>query len=444
MVTNSAGTHENHIDTSPLTSSNAAIGTVFLLVSVLLSALFITWAGTANQPSLLKAIFEQRAPLCVVIITSCAILIELIVLRSYRESFDFAQCARLNRFAFVRVLQRYLALLLCLTVSAPFLAFQLQSPTAYALVSIILFFAIVSPFYFILFECYGKRPIEDDELLILGRFASRFKSTLLELRSNTINRSQLSQLMNLGRNILLKYFFLPKLIASAIHFWSEWEHYALIAYPYLNRVTLLSAPETITFVTLVQICLIQLCSAAGTTVAFIGYLLSMRLLGNQVRSTDKTLSGWFFMLICYQPFCILQNVFFARIVITWPDQLWHENFAATFVLSSSVACFVMLNTYADISLGTRFSNVSYRGVVQHGLYRIVRHPAYTMKLLGWAIALVPSMMSPIGLIQGIFGWLALSALYVMRALTEERHLQDFSSYRTYSIKVKYRFIPGIV
>ncbi len=35
-------------------------------------------------------------------------------------------------------------------------------------------------------------------------------------------------------------------------------------------------------------------------------------------------------------------------------------------------------------------------------------------------------------------------LYILRAITEERHLGKFEEYREYIKKVKYRFIPWVV
>ena len=49
-------------------------------------------------------------------------------------------------------------------------------------------------------------------------------------------------------------------------------------------------------------------------------------------------------------------------------------------------------------------------------------------------------MSP----QLILGHLAWNVIYVLRALTEERHLRHYAEYREYMQRVKYRFIPGLI
>jgi protein-S-isoprenylcysteine O-methyltransferase Ste14 len=149
------------------------------------------------------------------------------------------------------------------------------------------------------------------------------------------------------------------------------------------------------------------------------------------------------MMLAYLPVCNLPGMFLSRTSILWPVSLWHANFNLTLALSSAVVFFVIINTWSDLTLGLKFSNVSYRGVVKHGPYSIVRHPAYSAKLLGWALALTPSMLTLPGFLAGIFGWLALAAIYIMRALTEERHLSQFPDYREYCASVKKRFVPGL-
>jgi protein-S-isoprenylcysteine O-methyltransferase Ste14 len=43
----------------------------------------------------------------------------------------------------------------------------------------------------------------------------------------------------------------------------------------------------------------------------------------------------------------------------------------------------------------------------------------------------------------LFGYFMWGVIYVLRALTEERHLLKVTEYRAYCKKVKYRFIPGL-
>lgn len=75
------------------------------------------------------------------------------------------------------------------------------------------------------------------------------------------------------------------------------------------------------------------------------------------------------------------------------------------------------------------------------MYGLIRHPGTTTKLLFWLLqaALYRQFWSA----RHLFGYLGWGLLYVLRALTEERHLSKFAEYRAYRKKVKYRFIPGL-
>ena len=91
-----------------------------------------------------------------------------------------------------------------------------------------------------------------------------------------------------------------------------------------------------------------------------------------------------------------------------------------------------------LSLGTKCSNLTNRGIVTRGPYRFVRHPAYISKNLAWWITLIP--------IFGFYAFLSMfvwSFVYYLRAITEERHLIKDLDYQEYCRNVKYRFIPGV-
>lgn len=428
---------------SALGNGIALISSTLLFVAILSVAGLLVFVGGLQPTPELSFLFEMRHRLSVIGIVSLAIFIQLFIARSYKNDFDFSSSKSLSDEGRKRIGERWLGIIFCVLLSTPVLFLQRHPEVVSGLLAILTAFAIISPLYFLMLERFGKAPEANDEVLILARTIKSVLST----RKLEIDRALRSSLMNLARNILLKFFFVPTLLASSVHFWGEWEHYALGLYPLLNSayIQTLNQKQLIGLLTQIHVCLYHFCTAAGTTMPFAGYLLSMRLLGNEVKSTDTTFSGWMFMIISYQPLCVLINMFLARTAITWPLQIWQSNFVLTLLLSSIVPLSVILNTSADLTLGLKFSNVSYRGVISHGLYSIIRHPAYTTKCIGWAFALIPSMIaSPAMLIQGILGWIALVALYVMRALTEERHLCKFDDYKSYCNRVRFRFIPGII
>ena len=90
-------------------------------------------------------------------------------------------------------------------------------------------------------------------------------------------------------------------------------------------------------------------------------------------------------------------------------------------------------TWSTCSFGCRFSNLTNRGIVVDGPYRYVKHPAYLSKNISWWMMAVPFV--------GHVGWratlvaclslLVTNLIYVIRALTEERHLMRDPAYVAY-------------
>ena len=444
-------------DTAPMTASSsnsfrsnqkhnkASLCSFLLFLTIVFIAGTLVACGTIFSP-LPVSIASQRHLLSLLIIICTAISLELFVQRSYKVEFDFAKPSAISRPALARICQQFVGLLICIVCLIPSVLFQPFKEVTTQLIAIILLFGGLSPFYFLLIECYGKNADRDDELLILSRFALNPLKSIKDLKAKNVEPRKITALLNLSRNIILKGYFVPQLLASSLHFWASWEHYAvgLVSNLQHGQINIITQDTFIALVGLIHVCLIHLASAAGTSMPFAGYLLSLRILGNHIRSTDSTFGGWLFMMLAYLPVCNLPGMFLSRTSILWPASLWHFNQNLILFLTSAFVSFVLINTWSDLTLGLKFSNVSYRGVVRHGPYSLVRHPAYTAKLAAWALALVPSMLTLPGFIQGAFGWFALAAIYVMRALTEERHLSQFAEYRDYCAHVKKRFIPYII
>ena len=169
-----------------------------------------------------------------------------------------------------------------------------------------------------------------------------------------------------------------------------------------------------------------------------GYLFEASWLKNKIRSVDTTFFGWLVALACYPPFTDA----FAK----WAP--WHTNDYAWFgsqevTMVVRVMLLLLLFGYvgASISLGTRCSNLTNRGIVTKGAYAIVRHPAYICKNLFWWIVLVPAIPHTPLAILGMMFW---TLVYFFRAITEERHLIKDPDYEVYCKKVKWRFVPGLM
>ena len=95
---------------------------------------------------------------------------------------------------------------------------------------------------------------------------------------------------------------------------------------------------------------------------------------------------------------------------------------------------------ATLAFGLRFSNLTHRGIITRGPYALVRHPAYTAKILATWTSSLMFFTDPR---QYLF-LLLWNGVYYLRAVTEERHLSLDPDYRRYCERVRYRFIPGVV
>ena len=101
-----------------------------------------------------------------------------------------------------------------------------------------------------------------------------------------------------------------------------------------------------------------------------------------------------------------------------------------------------MHIYIDVGLGPSVANITLKKLQTRGPYALVRHPGTTTKLLFWfTVAFGYSEFWSAPFILGYLGW---AALYIARALTEERHLRQHAEYRAYQQKVRYRFIPGVI
>ncbi|MCD6064633.1 MAG: isoprenylcysteine carboxyl methyltransferase [Flavipsychrobacter sp.] len=176
-----------------------------------------------------------------------------------------------------------------------------------------------------------------------------------------------------------------------------------------------------------------------TAIFTFGYLFESRRLGNKIRSVEPTWGGWIVALICYPP----MNQVLSAIAPQYSNMYayFDHSITATFIMRFAVALLIGVYAWASVSLGTRGSNLTNRGIVTRGAYRLVRHPAYTGKVAAWWLLLSPVLAENPMAISGMAVW---TVIYYLRAITEERHLLSDPEYVDYCSKVKWRFIPGIL
>ena len=183
-----------------------------------------------------------------------------------------------------------------------------------------------------------------------------------------------------------------------------------------------------------------------TGVFLVSYSVEFEFLKNKVKSVEPTLFGWAVALICYPPFNSIVGKY-----VPWGSNeyafFWTQQI--TDILRVIIVLLFLIYLAATISLGTKASNLTNRGIVWRFPYSIVRHPAYISKNLVWWIGLSPIAVKSfedgnngvaIGFIVGMTFW---TIIYILRAYTEERHLNMDPEYLEYKKKVKWKFIPWV-
>ncbi|HMP90640.1 MAG TPA: isoprenylcysteine carboxylmethyltransferase family protein [Kiritimatiellia bacterium] len=179
----------------------------------------------------------------------------------------------------------------------------------------------------------------------------------------------------------------------------------------------------------------------------IGYLIEHPSLKNNIRSIDSSLMGWVVVLACYPPF----NILTARLIgNTSSDFPQFESPVMHLGINLLLLVLMAVYSWASVALNLKASNLTHRGIVEHGPYRFVRHPAYMAKNMAWWLGAIPAMMAAytmslwevVLVVSCLLGW---TGLYLLRALTEETHLRQVDGeYDAYCKRVRHRFIPGLI
>jgi len=179
--------------------------------------------------------------------------------------------------------------------------------------------------------------------------------------------------------------------------------------------------------------LISLIFLIDTLYFAFGYTTESKSLNNKIRSVEPTILGWVVALICYPPF----NEMFTRYT-NWHANIYvlFSNNLTTFIIRITILLLLLIYLSATISLGTKCSNLTNRGIVTKGTYSIIRHPAYISKNIAWWLTIIPIMSWTTVISMSIW-----STIYHLRTITEERHLKQDPDYLKYCQKVKYKYIP---
>lgn len=232
---------------------------------------------------------------------------------------------------------------------------------------------------------------------------------------------------------LVKLFFTPVMlmflidnISSLMHLFST---LSITNLPQITKINILKIYFPFTFYLILVI---------DTLIFAFGYIFESRSLKNIVKSVEPTALGWLVALICYPPLNDLTGKIFGWYSSDFSD---FGNININLITASLSLIFFLIYLWASIALGFKASNLTNRGIVSHGPYKYIRHPAYSAKNLSWWLMAIPFIQTS-GLVA-ILGLSVWTIVYYIRALTEERHLSQDIDYVEYSKKVKYMFIPGV-
>lgn len=170
---------------------------------------------------------------------------------------------------------------------------------------------------------------------------------------------------------------------------------------------------------------------ADVIIALFGYTFVSHWFNNEVKSVDESLSGWLICIICYPPFLYLYKILLSQIDdYTWGD--WAKGQWYYYPWLFLIISTWLLYWFSHAHFGFKFSNLTWRGLVNTGLYRYFRHPAYLFKNIYWWAYTVPFFgVMGFDLIHNFLAMAAISLIYYFRAKTEEKHLLRFPEYQQY-------------
>ena len=244
--------------------------------------------------------------------------------------------------------------------------------------------------------------------------------------------------------VALKIFFTPLMISWLLGNSSRFIHEAIMVF---QNWRLFISNFTLIFQEHAFLMMFNLILLVDVFFFGVGYLIELPLFKNTILSVEQTLIGWAAALVCYPPFNS-----YAINAISWKSTDFPYFSNNYLFLSVNIAILLLMAVYswASVSLGFKASNLTHRGIVSKGPYRFIRHPAYLCKNLAWWLGGLPFMANAIkeGITPFLLVLLSLASwsyVYLIRAVTEERHLKSVNSeYEEYMKKVPYRFVPFLV
>jgi Putative protein-S-isoprenylcysteine methyltransferase len=419
-------------------------GYVGLAVLILCAVTLVLAGEDPNIES--NPFWAVRYLIVVALIFAAMAMMEIVVFKVHKRNFDFSAARQASSTPKNPVRDTLLGFYACLLMVGVLLAAANLVFPEFIIFYLVfgLTMGVVAPVYFTLAQKYIRDDAPINELQLFGAWLTSIVSrSKMEGTMSPAERGE--HLANLMRGVFIKAFFIPYMTISCISMWnlfSQAAHHALHANPFAPLGTIESAQGLhVVFLTVIHLIVI-----VDTTIALLGYLTSSRFLDTQFTTAEPTPLGWASAMICYPPF----NYFFEKITIvltyqlSWPVPMFQEHPQLAIGASTAIVILMSIYSWATVMFGLRFSNLTNRGIICSGPYRVIRHPAYAAKNTAWWIAFAPAiiMLGSVALIPAVV-LLVLNSTYVLRALTEERHLMREEHYVEYCKRVKWKFIPGI-
>lgn len=172
-------------------------------------------------------------------------------------------------------------------------------------------------------------------------------------------------------------------------------------------------------------------------IATSGYLFASALFRNQILAVDDNWVSWCACLICYPP---LLTVF--RAIREQSDAvLWFHWLQPTewlyWVWGGFIILTWMIYWLSTASFGLRFSNLTWRGLIDLGPYRYSKHPSYISKNIYWWMHTVPlvGVVDGVDMARNILGLSFVSLVYYLRAKSEEQFLMRYPEYVEYADRI---------
>lgn len=297
---------------------------------------------------------------------------------------------------------------------------------------------VVYSLLLLLFYFTEKAPREAKSIAALRAVRTFAWSPLRTFREGLSYHDRLGLLA-----MLLKGFFAPLMTLSLFAFTSNMVANGIYLFDHLSaiRTDFLTVFNSHGFWFLFQLVLFL-----DVVFFTIGYLVDHPVLKNEIRSVDPTWLGWVVTLACYPPFNGLTAQILGGNVTEFPQ---FEHPVTHIAVNTLLLVLMAIYASASVALNLKASNLTHRGIISHGPYRFVRHPAYACKNLAWWLGTLPAILTAWKgsawdtlIVVGSAG--AWTAVYVLRALTEEDHLRTVDGeYDTYCLRVRYRFVPGV-